>query len=169
MKEGFGLLTVLFFILWLAFNGRFTVEVTLFGVAISFGLALFVRKYVLRGLSMKKELQILQKTPLFLRYVWLLIKEIVLANKAVLKLILSSRFQVQPKLAVFQSSLKKRSSRVTLADCITLTPGTITVSLEKNSYVVHCLDESFEDGLENSSFEQRLKDIEAIGRKEEKA
>ena len=81
-----------------------------------------------------------------------------------LKMIFSNRFVVQPKLAVFKTGLKTRSSRVILADCITLTPGTITVSLEKNSYVVHCLDDSFEEGLENSSFEKRLVELEHIGR-----
>ncbi len=163
LKEGFALLTALLFILWLAFNGRFTLEVALFGVAISVGLTWFVRKYVLKT-SWQKELLQLRKTPLFLRFIWLLVKEITLANKAVLKMIFSNRFVVQPKLAVFKTGLKTRSSRVILADCITLTPGTITVSLEKNSYVVHCLDDSFEEGLENSSFEKRLVELEHIGR-----
>ncbi len=159
------MLTALLFILWLAFNGRFTLEVALFGVAISVGLTWFVRNHVLKT-SWQKELLQLRKTPLFLRFIWLLVKEITIANKAVLRLILSNRFKVQPKLAVFKTGLKNRASRVILADCITLTPGTITVSLEKNSYVVHCLDDSFEDGLENSSFEQRLEEIERIGQKD---
>lgn len=158
------LLTVVFFALWLIFNGRYTLEVALFGVAISLALTLFVRRFMLPGWSLRKEFSLVRKAPAFLRYCWLLVKEITLANEQVLRLILSDRQEVQPKLARFKTRLRSRAARVALADCITLTPGTITVSLEDDTYVVHCLDDSFEEGLHDSSFEKRLADIENMGR-----
>ncbi len=163
------MLTVVFFALWLIFNGRFTVELALFGLAISIGLTVFARRFMLENWSIRKELAILCRAPAFLRYCWLLVKEITVANEQVLKLILSERREVQPKLAKFKTKLASPVSRVILADCITLTPGTITVSLEDDTYVVHCLDEAFEDGLVDSSFEQRLHDIEQIGQGKEDA
>lgn len=163
------LLTIVFFALWLIFNGRFTVELALFGLAISLALTAFVRRFMLKDWSFRKEVSILRKTPAFLRYCWLLVKEITLANEQVLHLILSNRREVQPKLATFKTKLVSPVSRVILADCITLTPGTITVSLEDDTYVVHCLDESFEEGLVDSSFEKRLSVLEKIGAGKEDA
>lgn len=163
------MLTIVFFALWLIFNGRFTVELALFGLAISLALTAFVRRFMLKDWSFRKEVSILRKTPAFLRYCWLLVKEITLANEQVLHLILSNRREVQPKLATFKTKLVSPVSRVILADCITLTPGTITVSLEDDTYVVHCLDESFEEGLVDSSFEKRLSVLEKIGAGKEDA
>ncbi|HPA61444.1 MAG TPA: Na+/H+ antiporter subunit E [Clostridia bacterium] len=57
---------------------------------------------------------------------------------------------------MFHTKLQTKAARVALADCITLTPGTITVHLHEDEYLVHCLDESLEGGLVNSEFEKRL-------------
>ena len=57
-----------------------------------------------------------------------------------------------------------RASKEALANAITLTPGTITVLLEDNSYTVHCLDESLAEGMNESVFLKRIEEIEKGGR-----
>ena len=47
-----------------------------------------------------------------------------------------------------------------LANSITLTPGTITVTLEEDEYLVHCLDRELGEGIESCSFEKRLEELE---------
>ena len=49
---------------------------------------------------------------------------------------------------------------VILADSITLTPGTITVELTENKFMIHCLDQTMAEGMEDSSFVQLLRKIE---------
>ena len=161
------MLIVVFLALWLIFNSRFTWEVALFGLAISAWLSMFVRRYVLTDWSLRRELNIIRRIPACLRYGGLLLKEIALANMQVLHFIYSPRQEVQPKLASFKTKLSTRGARVMLADSITLTPGTITVSLHDDTYLVHCLDESMEDGLYDSSFEKHLHEIESIGQRKE--
>ena len=56
--------------------------------------------------------------------------------------------------------LRTNAARVLLANSITLTPGTITVSQEGDEYVVHCLDKSFAEGLDNSIFVTLLQKLE---------
>lgn len=56
----------------------------------------------------------------------------------------------------FKTKLKSDFTRMLLANSITLTPGTITVSLKGDEYTIHCLDESLSEGLENSDFEKAL-------------
>ncbi len=169
MKEGQTLFALIFFLLWIIFNGRVTVEVALFGAIISAALGLFTRKYVMTAAQAKQVRALLRKVRGVIRYLILLIKEIAQANKAVLALILSGRHEVQPKLTQFRTRLRTRAARVVLADSITLTPGTITVSLEGDLFVVHCLDEDFESGVLESSFEKCLMDIEQTGSAKETA
>lgn len=153
------MLTALFFALWIVLNGRWTLELCCFGLVIAPVLSVFTKKYLLNQPLFKRPFP-LKNIPQYARYLLLLIKEITLANKAVLHFILSSKHVVQPVLAPFHTRLKNPVHQVVLADCITLTPGTITVSLEKNCYLVHCLDDSFVDGLVDSSFETRLLALE---------
>ena len=47
---------------------------------------------------------------------------------------------IDPKIVRFKSKLKKDIARVTLANSITLTPGTITVRCEDGEFYVHALD-----------------------------
>lgn len=160
------LLAAALFLLWILFNGRLTWEVAAFGAVIALALAWFTQRYIAPGMTLKKQWQTVLRLPGYLKYIWLLVTEITLANVAVMKLILSDREVTVPKLASFQTTLKTKTARVVLADCITLTPGTITVHLHDGEYLVHCLDESFEEGLTNSAFEQRLRRMEESWRKE---
>ena len=61
----------------------------------------------------------------------------------------------EPQLVTFKTPLKVALKSV-LADCITVTPGTISVNSEGDTLTVHCLDEQFADGIENLEFQQQL-------------
>ena len=52
-----------------------------------------------------------------------------------------------------------------LANSITLTPGTITVSVEGDKFLVHCLDKELAAGLEDSVFVELLEEMEAKEKK----
>ena len=149
---------VLFFILWVIFNGNLTLEICIFGVVISVILFAFVCKFM--DFSLKKEIHIYRKSFLFVRYVFLLIKEIVKANFGVTRMILSQREEIQPALVTFHSDLKTATGRAFLANAITLTPGTITVSLENDHFTVHCLDENMAEGMNDSEFVKYIKKLE---------
>jgi multicomponent Na+:H+ antiporter subunit E len=75
-------------------------------------------------------------------------------------LILSSKVEVEPKIVYFKTNLKKEVSKVVLANSITLTPGTITVTLEEDEYCVHCLDKELAEGIDSSIFVSLLTKLE---------
>ena len=79
---------------------------------------------------------------------------------ALLPLMLTPDTEPEPVLVHIHTNLRTDTARVLLANAITLTPGTITVSLDADVLTVHCLDRSLSEGLENSSFEQLLLKIE---------
>ena len=86
--------------------------------------------------------------------------EILKANIGVMQLILSPKMEVEPKLVRFRTDLKTDLARVILANSITLTPGTITVTLEGDEYLVHCLDKSMAEGMDDSIFVRLLHQLE---------
>ena len=86
--------------------------------------------------------------------------EIIKANWQVIYFILTSKYEVEPRLVKFKTDLKKNSSRAVLANSITLTPGTITVTLTENEYVVHCLDKELAEGMQDSIFVKQLRVME---------
>lgn len=148
----------LFFIVWIIFNGRVTLEIVLFGIAISGLMFAFVCKFM--DYSMEKERKFYKKCPLFCKYAVLLVKEIIKANLAVCYLILTRREVTEPVLVKVHTNLKTETARVILANSITLTPGTITVSLAGQELLVHCLDKSLAEGMEDSEFVRLLEAME---------
>lgn len=150
---------ILFFAVWLILNARITVEICIFGAVISAVLFYFMCRFM--GYSWEKEKSVWRVLPLFGRYFWVLVEEIVKANVCVLKMILSPRLQPEPALVYFRTELKTGIAKVILANSITLTPGTITVSVEGDVFCVHCLDRELADGIENSVFVRLLEQMEA--------
>ena len=148
----------LFFLVWIIFNGRVTLEIILFGIAISGLMFAFVCRFM--DYSMEKERVFYRKFPLFCKYVVLLVKEIIKANLAVCHLILTRREVAEPVIVKVHTNLKTETARVILANSITLTPGTITVSLTEQELLVHCLDRSLAEGMEDSEFVRLLEAME---------
>ena len=153
-------LILIYFSLWIIFNGRVTTEVLIAGALVSYLLDVFVKKFLkinLTGVALIKFLKIL---PEVLIYIIVLLIEIIKANFAVTKLVVAPEIQVEPCLVKFRTKLKTNAARVALANSITLTPGTVTVSLEDNEYLVHALNRDMAEGLQGSLFERLLKRME---------
>ena len=148
------------FLFWLVFNGRFTVEIAVFGLVLSAAILWFMCKFM--DYSLEKDFRIVKKSLWMIKYVLILIIEIAKANVGVLKILLSVRYEKEPVLVSFHTDLKSRVARVILANSITLTPGTITVNLIDDYYEVHCLDKSLAAGLDSSIFVKQLKKFEEI-------
>ncbi|MDK2920008.1 MAG: multicomponent Na+:H+ antiporter subunit [Candidatus Petromonas sp.] len=101
-----------------------------------------------------------QKISCIIKYVLLLVKEIIIANFQVAKIVLSRDMKISPNVVKFKTNLKKDLSKTILANSITLTPGTITIEVKGDEFTVHCLSEKNIEGIINSKFEKILLKIE---------
>ena len=151
---------LVFLLLWIVFNGRITVEILLIGILLCAALFAFCCKFM--NYSVKRDLKMFRLMPMAIQYILILILEILKANRQVLFFIMTPRYQVEPQLVHFTSDLKSEMAKVILANSITLTPGTITVSLEGSDFYVHCLDREFAEGMEHSVFVELLEKMEAV-------
>lgn len=68
--------------------------------------------------------------------------QIVQSSLQVAYLVLHPRMPISPCLARFKRGLPHPLAHMTLANSITLTPGTVTLDLEDDEYVIHALTES---------------------------
>jgi len=150
---------LLLLLLWIVFNGRFTLEILIFGLIFSAAISLFACRFL--GYSFKREFGILKCFPDFAVYLLVLIYEIIKANFVLVGMIFKGKDALSPAICHFHTDLKSNVARTVLADSITLTPGTITVSLRENELYVHCLDKSLAEGITGSSFVKRLEKMEA--------
>lgn len=149
---------LLYFALWIIFNGAFTAEIGIFGLVIAAVIFAFTCKFM--DYSIQKEIHVYKKSWKFLCYIVVLVLEIFKANFSVIHMILSEKEEIEPALVSFHSEMKTDTGRALLANAITLTPGTITVTLEGSDYTVHCLDESLAEGMDSSAFVKRISELE---------
>lgn len=149
---------LLFFLAWIIFNGRVTLEIVLFGIVISLAIFWFVCKFM--DYSIRRERNFYRKLPRLLHYGYVLIKEIVSANLTVCRMILTRKETMEPVIVRVHTDLKTETAKVILANSITLTPGTITVSMSGQELLVHCLDKSLSEGMEDSVFVKLLQKLE---------
>ena len=92
-------------------------------------------------------------------FAWL-IKEVILANFLVVKHIWLGNNTISPTLATIAVSQKTDIGKVIYANSITLTPGTVTVNLEGDQFLVHALlRESIED-LQAGEMDRRVTQLE---------
>jgi multicomponent Na+:H+ antiporter subunit E len=78
----------------------------------------------------------------FIRFSLVLLIEIIKSNIEVAKIILSPKLKIKPKFVKINNPLKSDFNRVIYGNAITLTPGTITVELEKDYIIIHALNSS---------------------------
>lgn len=149
---------LVFFLIWIIFNGQVNLEITMFGLIISGLMYWFICKFM--NYDPKMEKVIFKKSIKMIHYFIILVKEIIKANGEVIRLANSVKYELEPVVVTFKVDLNSYLLRVLLANSITLTPGTITISLKGNEYVVHCLDKSLATGMDKSIFVKLLKEMD---------
>lgn len=153
---------LVYFGLWVLFNGRADADVLITGAGAALLVYLFTWKII--GLTPKKELAGWKKTGKYLRFFGVLFVEILKANWMVLKLVLDPKSEVEPQLVKIRTGCREEMHRVLLSNAITLTPGTITVGQDEDTLVIHALDRTTAEGIEDTVFEQMLAETEGEGK-----
>ncbi|MHC1790574.1 Na+/H+ antiporter subunit E [Solidesulfovibrio sp.] len=128
------------FALWLLLSGMFDPFHLSLGVACCAFVAWLSADIFPPEFSRPGSLRVLPGLCLYLPW---LVWEIAKANIRLLLLVCHPRVNtvIDPKIVTFKTALRSRLSLTLLANSITLTPGTITVSIDERGYVsVHAID-----------------------------
>lgn len=92
----------------------------------------------------------------FAAYLPWLLKEIVVANVQVVRLILDPRLPIDPVVVRYRAPLASDLALTTLGNSITLTPGTVTLDVERNELTVHALTRDSADAVLEGSMARRV-------------
>ena len=137
-----GLLLALgLFALWLLLSGIYTPLLIGLG-AVS---AVAVTMLLARMDVLDSEALPLQMTFTTPRYWGWLQAEVIKANIAVTRILLAPKMNISPAIIRVTPSQKTDVGRVTFANSITLTPGTVTIDADGGEFIVHAVDASFAD------------------------
>ena len=135
MFYGIGL-TAALAILWLTLSGRWDNPLLLQLGAAS---VVFAVLMTLRMRILDRETSPFGRfLPLFLYWIWLF-KEIIAANIEVMIAVLRPEMDINARLIRVPVDARSDLARCTFANSITLTPGTVTVEVEEDGFLVHAL------------------------------
>ena len=144
---------------WLLLNGRITAEILILGVLICGVIYGWCCKVL--GFRPKRELDLARRGLGAVKYLFILVGEVIKAALDVMVLTLSPKAkEVEPRLVYFKSPVRSDIGKVILSNSITLTPGTITCGVGDDLFCVHALDGKFAGGLEDSVFVTEIRKLE---------
>ena len=135
-------------VFWIIWSGKYDINHLLMGV-IS---CVIVTLWSSDLLVSQPKVGIVQRVTQFFKFLfyffWLLY-QIVVANLQVLKVAFHPRLEtvLDPQMVSFKSGMKTRLGQYNLAHSITLTPGTVSVEIEKGAFLVHALTKDAADGV----------------------
>jgi multicomponent Na+:H+ antiporter subunit E len=89
-------------------------------------------------------------------YVPWLLWQIVVSAVYVTKLTLVGEEEIDPCIVRFRSDQPNEIAQVTLGNSITLTPGTLTLDIHDDEYVIHALDRRSADGVLTGDMQRRV-------------
>jgi multicomponent Na+:H+ antiporter subunit E len=129
------LLNLVLAIVWAMLKNSWTLLDLMTGYFIGLVLLYIFRKFLPTAFYMKRVLAVVQLIILFL-------KELVLSNVTVVKHVLNPKLDIQPGIFALPTELRTRFEITTLANLISLTPGTLTidVSHDNSTLYIHAMD-----------------------------
>ena len=143
-------------VVWLLLSGHFTSTLITYGVLSCVGVV-----------ALMAHLEILDREALpwhiglrILLYIPWLLKEVVLSNWAVAKVIVSPSLPIQPRILRVAASQKTHVGQVIYANSITLTPGTVTLDVRAGRFLVHALTTESAAGLLTGEMDRRVARLE---------
>jgi multicomponent Na+:H+ antiporter subunit E len=148
------LLFVILLSLWLLMSGHYTFLITSLGV-ISCLFCVYLAK---RANLIDDEGLPLFFLPRLLNYLLWLFKEIFNSNIGTAKAIITGN--INPEIFIVKSSQNTDVAKVTYANSITLTPGTVTIQINKDKFEVHALNSDFGNDVRSNVMDKKVKWLE---------
>lgn len=129
--------TIILMVFWLLLTWSLHRQSLMFGLAVCIFVVWFCRDMLI----FEEERPRIAPKNLFrlIKFSFSLVIEIIKANIQVALIVLNPKMPISPTLVEFKTNIKNDLTKVVLANSITLTPGTLTIDLEKDVYLIHCL------------------------------
>ena len=143
-------LFIVLFGFWLLMSGYYTPLIISLGV-----ISCLVCVYLtIKGKFLDNETLPIYFFPRLIQYTIWLIKEILKSNIQTAKVIIMK--SEEPELFSVKATQKTNEGKVTYANSITLTPGTVTTQIKNDTFEVHALTKEFGDDVRSSVMDKMV-------------
>ncbi|QDP40682.1 Na+/H+ antiporter subunit E [Radiobacillus deserti] len=132
--------------MWMFLQESYTFPTFLFGYFIGILLLLVLQRFIPDAFYLRRAINILKLVKLF-------IKELLLSNIEIVKLVYKPKLNVEPGIFTLPTVLKSDWEITLLANLITLTPGTLSVAVSDDN------SEIFIHAMELDDIEESIKSI----------
>jgi multicomponent Na+:H+ antiporter subunit E len=153
-------LAIALFAFWLLLSGHYTPFLLAAGLASSILIVWFSDRFMS---VLDREGHPVHLTVKAVTYWPWLLWEIAKAAWDVTKRILNPKLPISPVLVRLRAGQRSAVGRVTYANSITLTPGTITMGLEGDNLLVHALTREGAESLKGGDMDRRVSRFEGGG------
>ena len=138
-------LAILLFAFWVILSGKFDAFHLGIGAVSAVGIAIGTQPLLLQAPAIAPDarhpVSVISWGRALLYAPWLA-WQVVLSSLEVAWLVLHPKMPISPCVVRFETPLPHELARLTLANSITLTPGTVTLDVEGDTFVVHALTTS---------------------------
>ncbi len=140
---------------WLLLSGHFSGQFLLLG-GVSCGIVMWLSARMHLG---PRDGDVAPHLWLSLKYAVWLLREIIISNLKVARIILDPNLPIRPVLFNAPTGQKTDMGRVMFANSITLTPGTISVEIagDGSKIIVHALHDDFSWGSQSCDMDGRIR------------
>ena len=149
-------LWVTLFLFWLLLSGHFEpLLLVLGGVSCAIVVIIANRMYTIDHESHPIHLSL--KLPTY--WVWLA-WEIIKSNIAVVKMVWHPGMPISPTIVRVKASQQTDLGRIVYANCITLTPGTVSMDVVQDEIEVHAITRELAEDLKSGVMDRRVTELE---------
>ncbi len=143
---------------WLIVTERLHWDSILVGIIVCAFVTQFNRDLLVSGKDFPR--LTFRRARILLRHALQMILEVVKANIQVVRIVLSPNLQFNQGLVIFTPQLTYEWNEVLFGNSITLTPGTLTLDIERDVYTVHILEMTNADSLVGWAIQDNLRKLE---------
>ncbi|HDH05667.1 MAG TPA: hypothetical protein ENH01_08140 [Nitrospirae bacterium] len=153
----FVLTAIIMFVFWMLLSGEFSFILILSGIISSLLVSYWSHDLLIGNADIKPEAA---RVVRFIKYLPWLLWQIVLSNIDLVYLTLHPELPIDPRMISFKNEYKTDMGKVTLANSITLTPGTVTIEVNNEEFIVHAISEESAKSLISGEMQARVMKIE---------
>jgi multicomponent Na+:H+ antiporter subunit E len=128
--------------LWLIANASLAMDVVLVGAVISGALGFLFRDFGRVYGDIRWSPKVIYN---YVLYFGVFLRELVKANFNVMRVVFSPTIDIKPGIVEIRTRLRSPLGRLTLANSITLTPGTLVVDMHEDSLFIHWINVTAKD------------------------
>ncbi|MFC4323463.1 Na+/H+ antiporter subunit E [Litchfieldia salsa] len=151
------LLNIFLAFIWMFLGNSFTVGSLFGGYLIGLLMIFMMRRFFPQRFYLSNVIAVI-------KLLFIFIKELILSNIEILKIILKPKLDIRPGIFALPTELEKDWEITTLANLITLTPGTLVLEIsdDRKTLYIHAMDlKNVQESIDSikNTFEKAIKEV----------